>query len=170
MDIQVLALPELPSVIITLVAVFILFLVLRKFLHKPVTDFMQKRQDDIKSDIDEAEALKQEAMNLKADYEEKIEKAKLEGQEIIENSRVRASELEESMLEEAREEAKLIKDRAKKDIEREREKAYEGIKESAGEMAILIASKIMKKDINLENQNTLIDEFIDEVGDTKWQN
>lgn len=170
MDIQVLALPELPSVIITLVSFLVLFLVLRKFLHGPVTNFIQERQDNIQSDIDESKVLKQEAMDLKADYEERMERAKLEGQEIVENSRVRASELEESMLEEAKEEVRTVKERAKKDIEREREKAYEDVKESAGEMAILIASKIMEKDMNLENQNVLIDKFIDEVGNSQWQN
>ncbi len=170
MDIQVLALPELVSMIITLVSVFILFLVLKKFLHKPVTNFIQKRQDDIETDIREAEILKQEAIDLKADYENRMEKAKLEGQEIIEGSRVRAAELEKTMLAEAKEEVEIVKERARKDIQREKEKAYEDVKKSAGEMAILIASKIMEKDINLENQNVLIDKFIDEVGNTKWQN
>lgn len=170
MDIQVLALPELVSMIITLVSVFILFLVLKKFLHKPVTNFIQKRQDNIETDIREAEVLKQEAIDLKADYENRMEKAKLEGQEIIESSRVRAGELEKTMLAEAKEEVEIVKERARKDIQREKEKAYEDVKKSAGEMAILIASKIMEKDINLENQNVLIDKFIDEVGNTKWQN
>lgn len=170
MEIQVLALPELISVAITLVSFFILFLILRKFLHKPVTDFIQKRQDDIETDIREAKALKQEAIDIKADYEGRIEKAKLEGQEIIESSRVRASELEKTMLEEARVEAATVMERARKEIAREKEKAYEDVKKSAGEMAILIASKIMEKDIELENQNMLIDKFIDEVGTSKWQN
>ena len=170
MDIQVLALPELQSMVVTLVSVLILFLILRKFLHKPVTEFIQKRQDDIETDIREAKVLKQEAVDIKADYEGRIEKAKLEGQEIIESSRVRASELEKSMLEEAKQEAEIIKERARKEIAREKEKAYEDVKKSAGEMAILIASKIMEKDVDLENQNVLIDKFIDEVGNTKWQN
>ena len=169
-EIKVLALPVLQSVIITLVAVFILFLVLRKFLHKPVTEFIQKRQDNIAAEIRDANVLKQEAIELKESYEDRIEKAKVEGQDIIESSRVRASELEKTMLEEAREEVALIKERARKDIEREREKAYEDVKKSAGDMAILIASKIMEKDIDLDNQNILIDKFIDEVGNTTWQN
>lgn len=170
MDIQVLALPELQSMIITLVSTFILFLILKKFLHKPVTEFIQKRQDDIETDIREAKALKQEAIDIKADYESRIEKAKLEGQEIIESSRVRAAELEKTMLAEAKLEAEKAMERARKEIIREKEKAYEEVKKSAGEMAILIASKIMEKDIDLENQNILIDKFIDEVGTSQWQN
>ncbi|OLS01825.1 F0F1 ATP synthase subunit B [Tissierella creatinophila] len=170
MEIQVLALPELVSMIITLVSVFILYLILKKYLHKPVTQFIQKRQDDIEAEIMEAKILKQEAIDLRANYEDGIEKAKLEGQEIIEGSRVRATELEKTMLEEAKKEAAAILERARIEIAREKEKAYEDVKKSAGEMAILIATKIMEKDINLENQNTLIDKFIDEVGTSQWQN
>nr|WP_300006062.1 F0F1 ATP synthase subunit B [Tissierella sp.] len=170
MEIQVLALPQLIPMIITLVSTFILFLILKKYLHKPVTDFIQKRQDDIATEISEAKALKQEAIDIRADYEGRIEKAKLEGQEIVESSRVRASELEKIMLAEAKIEADKAMDRARKEIMREKEKAYEDVKKSAGEMAILIASKIMEKDLDLENQNILIDKFIDEVGTSQWQN
>lgn len=170
MDIQVLALPQLVSMIITLVSVFILYLVLKKFLHKPVTEFIQKRQDDIETDISEAKALKQEARDIKADYEGRIEKAKLEGQEIVENSRVRANELEKTMLEEAKKESEKILERARIQIAREKELAYEDIKRSAGELGILIATEIMEKEMDLNNQNILIDKFIDEVGNSKWQN
>lgn len=170
MEIQVLALPEVQSMIITLVSTFILFLMLSKFLHKPVTEFIQKRQDGIETDINEAKVLKQEAIDLKADYENRIEKAKLEGQEIVESSRIRGTELEKTMLEEANIESEKILERARVQIAREKDKAYDDVKKSAGEMAILIATKIMEKDIDLENQNILIDKFIDEVGSSKWQN
>lgn len=168
--IKVLVLPQLLSMIITLVSVFVLFLILKKFIHKPVTDFLQKRQDKIETDISEAKVLKQEAIELRLDYENRIEKAKLEGQSIIESSRLRGTELEKTMLAETEKEAEKIMERARKEIAREKDKAYEDVKKSAGEMAILIASKIMEKDIDLENQNILIDKFIDEVGNSTWQN
>lgn len=169
-QIKVLVLPQLIPMIIILISVFVLFLILKKYLHKPVTEFIQKRQDNIEADINGAKILKQEAIDLKAEYEDRIEKAKLEGQSIVESSRARGVELEKTMLEEAKIEAEKIMERARKEIIREKEKAYEDVKKSAGEMAILIASKIMEKDVNLENQNILIDKFIDEVGNSTWQN
>lgn len=169
MEIKVLALPQLLSVIITLVSVFILYLILRKFLYTPVIEFLEKRKAKIQGDIDQAKVLKSEAMSLKDDYEAKISKAKEEGQEIIESSRQRGNEIRENILEEARKEAQAIVERARKDIAREKEKAYEDIKKSTGEMAVLIASKIMEENITMDNQNYLIDKFIDEVGNQKWQ-
>lgn len=170
MEINVLALPQLPSMIITLVSVFVLYLILRKFLYTPVTEFLAKRKASIQEDLDGAKLAKKEAIDLKEDYEGKIAKAKEEGQEIIESSRRRGNEIREQIVQEAKEEAESLKVRARKDIEREREKAYEEVKASAGELAVLIASKIMEEKITLENQNHLIDKFIDEVGNSKWQN
>ena len=36
-------------------------------------------------------------------------------------------------------------------------------------MAILIASRIMEEQINMDTQKNLINKFIDEVGKSKWQ-
>ena len=170
MEIQVLALPQLISVVITLVSVFILYLILRKFLYTPVTNFLEARKAKIQGDLEVAKAAKQEAADLKTDYEAKISEVKLEGQEIIENARKRGNDIKDSMLEEARQEAQTIIERARKDIVLEKEKAYEDIKKSTGEMAVLIASKIMEENITIDNQRNLIDKFIDEVGSSKWQN
>jgi F-type H+-transporting ATPase subunit b len=170
MDIQVLALPQPLSMAITLVSVFILYLILRKFLYNPVTNFLEDRKEKISSQLEEAEVVRNQALKLKEDYEEKMAGASREGQDIMEQARQRATEIKAGILEEAKEEANDIRKRAKKDIELEKEKAYQDVKSSVGEMAILIASKIMEKDMTMENQNQLIDKFIDEVGSSQWQN
>ena len=169
MEIQVLALPQLTSVVLTLVSVLILYLILRKFLYTPVTDFLEARKAKIQGDLDEAKHAKKEASDLKLDYEDKISQVELEGQEIIENAKKRGDEIKDNMLEEARQEAKDIVERARRDIALEKDKAYEDIKKSTGEMAVLIASKIMEENITIENQNNLIDKFIDEAGSSKWE-
>jgi len=169
MEFKVLALPEIPSMIITWVSVFILYLILRHFLYKPVSDFIEARQERIRTNIDEAKADKEEAARLKEEYEEKLAASRAEGQEIIENARRRGVEVKEEIIEEARQEARAILDRATREIEREKEKAYEDLRGSAGELAILIASRLMEEEINAEKQEQLIDKFIDEVGSAKWQ-
>lgn len=170
MDIQVLALPQPLSMAITLISVFILYLILRKFLYNPVTKFLEDRKEKISSQLEEADVIRDEALKLKKDYEEKMAGASREGQDIMEQARQRATEIKAGILDEAKEEANDIRKRARKDIELEKEKAYQDVKSSVGEMAILIASKIMEKDITMENQNQLIDKFIDEVGSSQWQN
>lgn len=170
MDIKVLALPEPLAMAITLVSVFILYLILSKFLYNPVTNFLEARKEKIHSQLDEAKVVREQAIKLKEDYEEKMTQANIEGQDIMEKARQRGAEIREAIVLEAKEEAKAILERARKDIALEKEKAYEEVKSSVGDMAISIASKIMEKDITMENQSQLIDKFIDEVGTSPWQN
>lgn len=170
MNIQVLALPELIPVILTLISVFILYLILNKFLYTPVTEFIDKRESKIRGEIEESKLLKEEAIELKNNYEESISKLQEEGQEIIEGSRQRGNEIREDIINEAKEEAQEIVERGKQDIVRDQERAYKDMSKYTGEMAVLIASKIMEENITIDNQKDLIDKFIDEVGNSKWQN
>lgn len=170
MEFDVRVLPELSSMILQWASTLILFLILRHFLYKPVTKFMNDRSEKIQNDIDGAKALKGEAVQLKADYEERISSAKAEGQEIIEKSRKRGEEIKESIVSEARAEADGILQRARTEIEREKEKALEEIKLQAGEMAVLIAEKVIEKNIDANMQGDLINKFVNEVGTEKWQN
>lgn len=169
MDIVVRALPELSSMILAWAALLLLYLMLRHFLYKPVSKALSDRKEKIQSDIDGAKVLKEDAESLRDDYESRINLAKKESQEIIESARKRGEELKEGILVEARKEAESIVDRARREISREREVAFQEIKSQAGEMAILIASKIMEEQITMDSQNTIIDKFIDEVGSSKWQ-
>lgn len=170
MNIVVRPLPILSSVLLTLVAVFILYLVLKKFLHKPVTKFLNDRQTKIQTDLDGAKVLKAEAQSLKEDYQAKIDLAKQESQDILEGARKRGDELRENIVAEAKEDAESIVANARKEIKRERDVALQSIKSQAAEIGIMIASKIIEEQVTLDKQNNLIDKFIDEVGSSKWQN
>lgn len=169
MDIVVRPLPVGSSMILTLIAVLILYLVLRKFLHAPVTKFLNDRKEKIQTDLDGAKVLKAEAKSLKEDYEAKIDLARKESQEILEGARKRGDELKESILVEARQDADNIVSKARKEISRERDVALQSIKTQAAEIGVMIASKIIEEQVTLDKQNGLIDKFIDEVGSSKWQ-
>lgn len=63
-----------------IVNTFIIFLLLRKLLFKPVLNIIESRENDIKSDLAEGEKAKNEGLALKKEYESKINFAKDEGQ------------------------------------------------------------------------------------------
>lgn len=170
MDIQVNALPDPLRVVLTLIAVSILYLILKRFLHKPVAKILSERKEKIQTDIDGAKLLQEDARILKEDYESKIEDAKKESQEIIEGARKRGEQLKQGILEDARRESENIVANARREITRERDAALQDIQKQAGEIGILLASKIMEEEVNADRQKVLIDKFIDEVGSSKWEN
>ena len=168
--IRVLVLPEISSMILTWIALALIFFILRRFLYKPVTNALEARKSKIEDDIQSAAQVREEAFQLKKDYEGRIKNSKEEGQEIIDGARLRGEELTQYILAEAKVEADIILARAKKEIERQKEIAYVEMKAQSGEMAVLIASKIMEEKITYESQKDLINKFIDEVGNAQWQN
>ncbi len=170
LDIKVEVIPVLKDVILIWGILLVLFLLLRKLLYSPVTKFIAERKGKIDSDISNAKKLNAEAIQIKEEYEQKMAEIKEESQKILADSRARGEEVKAGIIAEAREEAQGIKLRARKEIEQERAAAFEGVKEETGNMALLIASKIMERDMTLENQDELIDKFIDEVGNSPWQN
>lgn len=169
MDIDVRVLPEPLAVVLTLAQFLILCFILWKLLYKPVSKMLNERKENIQKDIDGAKELREEAVKLKEDYESRIAQSRKEAQEIIESGRKRGEEVKENIVEEAKEEANSIIKKAKREIEAEKEKALLEIKAQSGEMALLIASKIIEEDMNSDKHKKLIDKFVDEVGNQKWQ-
>ncbi len=161
--------PNWISMLLVFISVVILYFILRHFLYEPVSKFMKERKENIQKDIDGAKSLKKDATVLRNQYELKIDEAHAEGQEIIETSRRRGEELKEDIVNDARKEAEGIVDRAKREIELEKEKALQEIKLQAGDMAILIASRIVDEKVDMNVQKEMMDKFIDEVGMEKWQ-
>lgn len=170
MNFEVRVIPVDSSVVLTLIAVIILYFGLKHFLYEPVTEFLRKRRENIEKDIQGAKTANEEAETLRLEYESRIAEAREESQKILSEARARGEELKSEMLAEAKRDAESVKNRAREDINRERNAAFEAVKSETAEMALLIASRIMEQEINVENQDQLVDKFIEEVGSTPWQN
>ncbi len=170
MDIDIRVLPVGLNMLLTLGSLLVLYFGLKKLLYKPVSEALEKRQNAIKADIEKAEQERLEAENMRSEYELSIKNAKEEAQEIIESGRKRGDEVRADILAKANKEAADIVAKARKEAESEKEKALMDVKTQAGDMAVLIASKILEENINISSQQATIDKFINEVGNQQWQN
>lgn len=162
-------LPNLANMIPQLIATLILFLVLRAKVTEPMKNFLNKRAEAIKANLDAAEAEKLEAEKLRVEYESSLDNAKNEAREIVDSAKKRGDQLREEIISEAKKEAKIISERATNDIEREKEKALDSLKSEVADMAMMVASKVVNKDLDKNTHKDLIDGFINEVGESKWQ-
>jgi len=168
MDIQVRVIPELQTMVVTAIVLLILYLMFKKFLYKPVSRYMQNRADLIQSEIDDTKALKQEAKHIKENQEKIINEAHVEGKKIIEDAKKISDEIKDNIIMEAKKEAKEIIGKAEKEAEKQRIESLEDMKNQAVDLAVLIASKIMEEQLNVDKQNLLIDKFVEEVGASQW--
>ena len=59
------------NLLFTVINVLVLYLLMKKFLFKPVLAVLEKRKEMIASNMEEARKSQQEAEELKTDYEER---------------------------------------------------------------------------------------------------
>lgn len=170
MSFDIRVIPELQLLLMQIAATIILFVVLRHFLFKPVSKFLNDRREKIQNDLTEAKSEREEAADLKRQYEMKIEAAKKEAQEILESARVRGEEMKEEIIAKAKKEAENIMERTNKEIERQRQKAIDDLKTEVVTIAMMAASKVIDKNLDENAHREMITKFINEVGENKWQN
>ncbi len=155
--------------IITGINVFILFFALSYFLFNPVQKVLKNRSEKIKNELENAKAKEEAATALKAEYEEKLAKTRVEVESIMEDARKNAKKLSESIIEEAKVEAQNIVARGNKEIEQEKAKAVDDLKNQVITISTLLATKIIKENVNAKNNDSLFEETLNEIGATTWQ-
>lgn len=138
----------------------ILFLLMKKFLFKPVKNILDKREKEVAASYENAKKANDDAAALKADYEEKLSGAKSEAAELISSATRKATITQEQIVKDAHEEADRIIKRAEAQIELEKQNAIGEAKNEISEIAVTLASKIIEKEISEEDHREMIDDFI----------
>ena len=73
----------LHDAVLSMIAVFTLFLVASHFLFNPVREMMKKRQEKIQGELEDAKQNQEAAQGLKTEYEEKLKNVGKEAEEIV---------------------------------------------------------------------------------------
>lgn len=147
--------------------IIILYLFLKKILFVPIKNAIDARQKQIGDMYTEAQKDREAADAMRAEYEQKLEKASHEGEEIVRNAVQRAHEQEERIVSEAKENAQRTLKRAEEQIDLEKKKAMNDIKDEVSGMAVDIASAVIGKNLTEEDNSEMIDDFIASLGETK---
>lgn len=148
----------------TVINLLIFYLLLRKFLFKPVLGMMERREQMIKDDFDKAKKASEEAEQIKAEYESKLSEAEAEAVKITTTAKQRADKESAEIVEDARAEAAHIIADAQKTIERDREAAMSAAKEQIAGLAVMAASRVLEKNIDEESNREFAEQLLAEVG------
>jgi len=153
------------SLVWVIINLLVLYLLLKKFLFKPVCKMMDERSAKIQSDLDGAAQAKADAEKMKTDYEAEIADAHSQAVEITNKAKAQAGRECDLMLENARAESAKIMKEAEKSIANE--KAMDDAKYQIADLAILAAAKVIKKNVGGDSDRETVDEFLSEVGAAK---
>ena len=153
------------QIAISLLNLLILFLIIRKFLFKPVKKMIADREAKVSSILDDAQNIKKEAEADKAGWEARMKTADDEANSIIRQAKIKADRRSERILNDAKDHASEIVRQAKYDAELERIKAEDGIRHEIIDLSSVLTRKMLRREINDEDQKELIDEFISEISE-----
>jgi len=154
----------LDTVIMIVFFILLIYLV-SKFAWGPVMDMMKKREDYVASEIEAAEQSRAAAEKAQKESIEQLNNTKQEAQQIIEEARSAGVKLEQDIVASAKKEAERIKQSAQEEIQNEKEKALQALQEKVASLSVLIASKVIEKEISAQDQEELIADYIKQVGE-----
>ena len=107
------------EILVTMCNTLITFLIIKKFLYKPVRKMLAARSEEVQSMYATAEKAQSEAEQMRSEYTERLSKAKEEAAEL---------------------------------------------KDEVADLSVMIASKIVERDVKPEDHERFIEDFIDKVG------
>lgn len=153
-----------PGLFIWTILTFVVLLVLLgKFAWKPLLAALDRRHEMIKDSLDDARKAQQELERLQQESKQIISGARVEAQSILAKTRSEAEKLKGEMRQKAKEEADSIVRNAEKRIQVETEKAISKIRGEVVELSLLVASKLMEKNLSKEDNQSLIEESLKQI-------
>ncbi|HDC6366017.1 TPA: F0F1 ATP synthase subunit B [Staphylococcus aureus] len=156
---------EWGTVIVQVLTFIVLLALLKKFAWGPLKDVMDKRERDINRDIDDAEQAKLNAQKLEEENKQKLKETQEEVQKILEDAKVQARQQQEQIIHEANVRANGMIETAQSEINSQKERTIADINNQVSELSVLIASKVLRKEISEQDQKALVDKYLKEAGD-----
>ncbi|MDY6967607.1 MAG: F0F1 ATP synthase subunit B [Spirochaetota bacterium] len=150
-----------PGLLIWTVITFLIFLlILWKAAWKPIVDALDTRAEKVRGDLDNAEKSRIESEELLNRHKEMMDKANEEAQKIIAESKSQAEKMKDDIVDKARVEAKEVITKAKREIDIAKAEALRDIKEEVVTISTDIASNIIARNLNPEDQRGIVEEAL----------
>jgi F-type H+-transporting ATPase subunit b len=139
---------------------FAFIFLLWKFGYKPVSNLLGERKKSIKQSLDDAEAARQSLKDATERQRQLIEEGHSRAAEIIEKAGESAERLANSIREKAREESDKMVENARVQIERQKERAVSELKSEVANLAVSVASELIKANLDDDVNHKLVEDFI----------
>lgn len=153
------------QILISLINLLLLFLMLKKFLFKPVQNIMAARQAQVDQVYKDADKRLQSATQMKQEYEQRLSTARDEADTLVKNATVTAQQRGDQLLSEAQQQASRLKQKAEEEIEQQKKQMLNEVRQDISGLAVDIASKVIEREIKQGDYDAFVDEFIRNVGD-----
>ncbi len=153
-----------PGLIIWQILIFvILVFILKKIAWKPLLTALHAREEGIRNSVDQAEKLKKDSEDLIEQNKKILAEANSQSMKIINDSRTTANKMREDLMAKSQEDSRKIIEQAKIEIKQEKDSAMSDLRNEVSDLAIKVAEKIMKDNLDESRQKKIVNDFISQI-------
>lgn len=153
------------QILISLCNLVIMFLILKKFLFKPVEKLIAERQSEVDRRYAQADEAKAAAEADRDEWAQKMETAQSEADEIIQKAVQTAQYRQDTIVAEAKTRADGIVRAAETEARLEKERAMAEVRHEIVDVSTVLAEKLLAREVNADDHRVLVDAFIDTIGE-----
>ena len=157
-----------PGLFIWTILTFLVLLgLLAKFAWRPLLQALENRQDAIRKSLDDAQAARRELERLNQESAQILKEARVQADSIITQTRSDGDRLREELKQKARVEADTMVRNAERQIQLETARALQQIRHEAADLSVMIASKLLQRNLSKEDNERLIEDALKQVEQRK---
>ena len=147
----------------TILTFFVLLFILRWKAWGPLMEALDNREQQISEALHTAQVAQDEAAKVARANEEVLNKARQEAHEIVTQARETGEKLKKKLEEDGQEKQSEMLVKAKKQINAEKNQALSEIKQVVVDLTISASEKIIKRNLNVEDNKQMIENTVDEL-------
>ncbi len=154
---------DFKSAAIVLVIFLCVVIVLYKTAWKNVLAGLKAREDRIRSAIADADAARAKGEATLKEYNAQLATAEAQVRELLSKATLEAEKIAAGIKMHAQQDAEAYKEKAMKEIESTKTAALAEIYEQTASLATSVAEKILRRNLNADDQRDLVKQSLDEL-------
>ena len=153
---------NIPVLVAQLVNFFLLLVLLRLFLYRPILDMLDRRAQRIREGLEAADQSKEQAARAEQDVAQQLAESRQQGQALIAQAQESASRIQDEARNQARREGEALLERARSEIQLERDQAIAELRKEFADLTVSAAEKVISQSLDRQAHRKLIDDVLAE--------
>jgi F-type H+-transporting ATPase subunit b len=149
--------------IAAIIVFLVVFFVLKQKAWGPILKGLSDREEKIRRDIEEAEAARARAEATQKEYQAQLATAEQKVRELLAKATADAEQVAATIRTQAQKDAQETKENALRDIDSARRSAVREVHEQAAVLATNVASKILRRNLNPDDQRDLVASSLEQL-------
>ncbi len=146
----------------SLLAFAIVFFILSKIVWPKILGGLEEREKKIRSEVFAAEEARKRATDAMKEYEKSLSEARAEARAMIERTKAEQARLAADLRARAEAELTQLREQARASIAAAKRAAITELHAEAASLAVAVATKILQREVTIDDQRRLVDESVGE--------